>query len=153
MPPTVRPSHVRDARTISGLIGLYVADGTLLPRTPEFVAERIIDFLVSEVDGRVVGCVHLDEYSPSLVEVRSLAVDPDHQGRGIGTALVNAAEELARVREYATVFAVSSNDEFFRARGYDLRHIPELDRERSEVSRYKGVYAKDLAPAPASQSL
>ncbi|HET6700348.1 MAG TPA: GNAT family N-acetyltransferase [Gemmatimonadaceae bacterium] len=153
MPPTVRPSHVRDARTISGLIGLYVADGTLLPRTPEFVAERIIDFLVSEVDGRVVGCVHLDEYSPSLVEVRSLAVDPDHQGRGIGTALVNAAEELARVREYATVFAVSSNDEFFRARGYDLRYIPELDRERSEVSRYKGVYAKDLAPAPASQSL
>ena len=153
MTPSVRPSHVRDARTISGLIGLYVADGTLLPRTPEFVAERIIDFLVSEVDGRVVGCVHLDEYSPSLVEVRSLAVDPDHQGRGIGTALVNAAEELARVREYATVFAVSSNDEFFRARGYDLRHIPELDRERSEVSRYKGVYAKDLAPAPASQSL
>lgn len=153
MMPSVRPSHVRDARTISGLIGLYVADGTLLPRTPEFVAERIIDFLVSEVDGRVVGCVHLDEYSPSLVEVRSLAVDPDHQGRGIGTALVSAAEGLARVREYATVFAVSSNDEFFRARGYDLRHIPELDRERSEVSRYKGVYAKDLAPAPASQSL
>jgi len=153
MTPSVRPSHVRDARTISGLIGLYVADGTLLPRTPEFIAERVIDFLVSEVDGRVVGCVHLDEYSPSLVEVRSLAVDPDHQGRGIGTALVNAAEELACVREYATVFAVSSNDEFFRARGYDLRHIPELDRERSEVSRYKGVYAKDLAPAPASQSL
>ena len=33
----------------------------------------------------------------------------------------------------------SSNEEFFRARGYDIRHIPELDRERSEVSRYKGV--------------
>jgi N-acetylglutamate synthase-like GNAT family acetyltransferase len=150
---SVRQAHVRDAKTISGLIGLYVADGTLLPRTPEFIAERAIDFLVSEVDGRVVGCVHLDEYSPSLVEVRSLAVDPEHQRLGIGTGLVNAAEELARVREYTTVFAVSSNDEFFRARGYALRHIPELDRERSEVSRYKGVYAKDLALAPASQSL
>src|SRR5688572_20540997 len=143
-PSKVRRAHVRDAKAISSLIGLYVADGTLLPRTPEFVAERVIDFLVMEVEGRVVGCVHLDEYSPSLVEVRSLAVDPEHQGRGIGIALVKAAEDLARVREYATVFAVSSNDEFFRARGYDLRHIPELDRERSEVSRYKGVYAKDL---------
>lgn len=149
-----RRSHVRDANVISGLIGLYVADGTLLPRTPEFIAERAIDFLVTEVDGRVVGCVHLDEYSPSLVEVRSLAVDPEYQGRGIGTGLVKAAEELARLREYRTVFAVSSNDEFFRARGYDVRHIPELDRERSEVSRYKGVYAKDIVePAPASQSL
>ena len=152
--PSVRRAHVRDAQTISELIGLYVADGTLLPRTPEFIAERIIDFLVSEETGRGVGCVHLDEYSPSLVEVRSLAVDPDYQRRGFGIALVEAAEKLARVREYATVFAVSSNEEFFRARGYDIRHIPELDRERSEVSRYKGVYAKDLGvPAPATQSL
>ena len=144
MMPTVRRAHVRDAQAISELIGLYVADGTLLPRTPEFIAERVIDFLVTDVDGQVVGCVHLDEYSPSLVEVRSLAVAPGYQGKGIGIELVKAAEELARVREYATVFAVSSNDEFFRARGYELRHIPELDRERSEVSRYKGVYAKDL---------
>ena len=152
--PTVRRAHIRDATAISELIGLYVADGTLLPRTPEFIAERIIDFLVSEEDGRVVGCVHLDEYSPSLVEVRSLAVDPGYQGRGIGIALVEAAETLARAREYATVFAVSRNEEFFRARGYDIRHIPELDRERSEVSRYKGVYAKDLGvPTPATQSL
>jgi N-acetylglutamate synthase-like GNAT family acetyltransferase len=152
--PSVRKAHIRDAQTISELIGLYVADGTLLPRTPEFIAERIIDFLVSEEEGRVVGCVHLDEYSPSLVEVRSLAVDPDHQRRGIGIALVEAAERLAHVREYATVFAVSSNEEFFRARGYDIQHIPELDRERSEVSRYKGVYAKDLGvPATSSQSL
>jgi amino-acid N-acetyltransferase len=150
---SVRRSRVHDAPTISELIGLYVADGTLLPRTPEFIAERVIDFLVSEVDGRVVGCVHLDEYSPSLVEVRSLAVAPAYQGRGIGVSLVKAAEELARIREYGTVFAVSSNDEFFRARGYELRHIPELDRERSEVSRYKGVYAKDLVPARATQSL
>jgi amino-acid N-acetyltransferase len=152
--PSVRRAHVRDAQAISELIGLYVADGTLLPRTPEFIAERVIDFLVCAEDGRVVGCVHLDEYSPSLVEVRSLAVDPDYQRRGIGIALVEAAEKLARVREYATVFAVSSNEEFFRARRYDIRHIPELDRERSEVSRYKGVYAKDLGvPTPASQSL
>lgn len=141
---SIRQASLRDAKAISALIGLYVADGTLLPRTPEFIAERVIDFLVTSVDGRVIACVHLDEYSPSLIEVRSLAVDPDFQGKGIGRELVRAAEDLARKREYATVFAVSSNDEFFRALGYLPRHIPELDRERSEVSRYKGVYAKDL---------
>jgi amino-acid N-acetyltransferase len=141
---SVRPSAPRDAATISALIDLYVPDGTLLPRTPEFVSERALDYLVAVIDGQVVGCVHLDEYSPSLVEVRSLAVSPQHQGRGVGTALVNAAEDLARKRGYATVFAVSSNDEFFRARGYEMRHIPELDRERSEVSRYKGVFSKEI---------
>ena len=45
---------------------------------------------------------------------------------------------------YATLFAVSNNDTFFRRLGYAERHVPELDRERSAVSRFKGVYAKDL---------
>jgi hypothetical protein len=53
------------------------------------------------------------------------------------------------VRGYATVFAVSNNEAFFRARGYAPRDIPELDRERSEVSRFKGVYAKDLGSRSA----
>ncbi len=35
-------------------------------------------------------------------------------------------------------------DQFFKSLGYDERYIPELDRERSEVSRFKGVYAKDV---------
>jgi N-acetylglutamate synthase-like GNAT family acetyltransferase len=101
---------------------------------------------VAEDDGRVVGCVHLDEYSPSIAELRSLAVEPAKHGRGIGRALVSATETLARRRGHACLFAVSNDEEFFNKFGYAVRHIPELDRERSEVSRYKGVFAKDLEP-------
>lgn len=140
----IRRARAADASAIAALIQRYVPDGTLLPRSPEFVAERANDFLVATVDGRVVGCVHLEEYSPSLAEVRSLAVDPAHQNRGIGVALADAVERLAREREYATLFAVSNNEAFFLSRGYAPRDIPELDRERSEVSRFKGVFAKDL---------
>jgi N-acetylglutamate synthase-like GNAT family acetyltransferase len=143
-PATIRRAHASDAARIAALIEQHVASGTLLPRTPEFIAERAIDFLVATVDGRVVGCVHLEEYSPSLAEVRSIVVDASHQTRGIGTALVVAVERLAATREYRTVFAVSNNDTFFRSRGYLPREIPELSRERSEVTRFKGVYAKDL---------
>ena len=139
-----RPSEATDVGAIKALIDRYVPSGTLLPRSEAFIAAHAHDFLVAVDGGRVVGCVHLDEYAPSLAEIRSLAVHPDCQGMGVGSALVAAAERLARVRDYRTVFAVSDNDLFFRARGYDDRHIPELDLERSEVSRYKGVYAKDM---------
>ena len=139
-----RPSEGTDVDAIKALIDRYVPSGTLLPRSESFIAAHAHDFLVAVDGGRVVGCVHLDEYAPSLAEIRSLAVHPDAQGMGVGSALVAAAERLARVREYRTVFAVSDNDLFFRARGYADRHIPELDLERSEVSRYKGVYAKDI---------
>jgi len=144
----VRTATPADAAAIVALIDLNVPSGELLPRSPEFVELQADHFLVAEHDGRVVGCVHLDEYAPSLAEVRSLAVAPAAQGRGVGIELLAALERLARVRGYATVFAVSNSGEFFRRRGYDERHIPELDRERSSVSRYKGVHAKDLTNPP-----
>jgi amino-acid N-acetyltransferase len=141
----VRRAAAADAADIVTLIELNVPSGELLPRSTDFVQLHADHFLVAERDGRVIGCVHLDEYAPSLAEVRSLAVAPEAQGVGAGAGLVDALERLARVRGYTTVFAVSNSGEFFRRLGYEERHIPELDRERSSVSRYKGVHAKDLA--------
>lgn len=143
----VRPARAGDVAAIVALIELNVASGELLPRTPEFVLAHVDHFLVAESRGQIIGCVHLDEYAPSLAEVRSLAVAPGAQGKGVGVALEDALERLARIRGYATLFAVSNSGEFFRRRGYEERHIPELDRERSSVSKYKGVHAKDLAPS------
>ena len=139
-----RPATSADAADIVALIDLNVPSGELLPRSREFVQLHIDHFLVAEREGRVIGCVHLDEYAPSLAEVRSLAVSPDAQGVGAGAGLVAALERLARKRSYTTLFAVSNSGEFFRRLGYEERHIPELDRERSSVSKYKGVHAKDL---------
>ena len=144
-PAVIRRARTDDAAAMSALIQEYVPVGTLLPRTPEFIAERTLDFLVAAVRGQVIGCVHLEEYSPSMAELRSLVVDPAFQGQGVGVALVNAVEELAARRDYPTIFAVSNNEAFFLARGYTPRTIPELDRERSAVSKFKGVFAKDLA--------
>jgi amino-acid N-acetyltransferase len=144
---TVRRALPADVDAIVALIDSNVPSGELLPRTPEFVLGHLEHFLVAGPPGEIVGCVHLDEYAPSLAEVRSLAVSPAAQGKGIGVALVEGLERLARVRGYTTVFAVSNSGEFFRRRGYEERHIPELDRERSSVSKYKGVHAKDLVPA------
>jgi amino-acid N-acetyltransferase len=144
----IRSATPDDAADIVALIELNVPSGELLPRSEEFVRLHADHFLVAERDGLVVGCVHLDEYAPSLAEVRSLAVAPHAQGLGVGLELIAALERLARVRGYATLFAVSNSGDFFRRRGYDERHIPELDRERSSVSRYKGVHAKDLRESP-----
>lgn len=141
---SVRGATTGDASAIVALIDLNVPSGELLPRSLDFVMTNADHFLVAESAGRIIGCVHLDEYAPSLAEIRSLAVAPGAQGIGAGGGLVDALERLARVRGYATVFAVSNSGEFFRRRGYEERHIPELDRERSAVSRYKGVHARDL---------
>jgi len=141
---TTRLARPSDARAIHDLIQLYVPSGELLPRGEDFVALRAHEFVVAERDGQVVGCAHLDEYAPSLAELRSLAVSPDAQGRGIGIALVAGIERLAARRGFTTLFAVSNSAAFFAKLGYEERDVPELNRERSEVSRWKAVHAKEL---------
>jgi amino-acid N-acetyltransferase len=145
VPITVRAATGRDAIAVRALIDLYVPTGVLLPRSEEFITTYAHNFVVAEAPGEgIVGCAYLDEYSPSIAELRSLAVAPDWQGAGVGRALVHGIEALARTREYATLFAVSNDEAYFKRYGFERRDIPELDRERSEVSRYKGVYAKEL---------
>ena len=145
----VRRATEFDAAAISGLIDLYVASGTLLPRSVDFVTTYCHEFIVATDDeDRVIGCVHLDEYSPSIAELRSLAVSPAIQGKGLGRELVQATIDLATKRGYQILFAVSNDEAFFARFGFERMEIPELDRERSEVSRYKGVFAKELVPAP-----
>jgi len=51
--------------------------------------------LVAEETGESLGCVYL-EVRGELSYFGLLAVDPDHQGRGIGLKLIDAAETFGR---------------------------------------------------------
>src|ERR1035441_8553713 len=99
---------------IAALVSLnprFVPQGLTLARSEDFAYAHLADFrVIRDADGGVVGCVALDEYSPSIVELISLAVSPDAQGIGYGKALIAAAEKLARRRGYAELFAVSYSD-------------------------------------------
>ena len=53
---------------------------------------------VAEADGRVVGCV-MHVVSDTDLVLRGLAVRPEFENRGIGTALVEAVEAGARARD------------------------------------------------------
>ncbi|MBA3889451.1 MAG: GNAT family N-acetyltransferase, partial [Gemmatimonadaceae bacterium] len=110
-----RKATAFDAAEVKELIDSYVQSGLLLARTEEFIVSNAHHFIVAVDDNRrIVGCVHLDEYAPSLAELRSLAVAPNTQGKGVGRTLVDGTERFARSRGYATLFAVSNDDAFFR---------------------------------------
>ena len=61
---------------------------------------------VAEVDARAVGfvAVELDHPERSMGEISMLAVDPDHQGGGIGTALTEFA--LDRLKDAGMTVAM-----------------------------------------------
>jgi amino-acid N-acetyltransferase len=132
--PTVRRAVRADASQILVLVSHYAAQGLMLERTLEQIASRIDNYVVAgDASGRVVACAALEEYSPSLAEVSSVAVAPAHHGKGLGTQVVRGVERLARTRDIEELFALSLTDNFFVSLGYKPTTIA---RYPEKLARY-----------------
>jgi amino-acid N-acetyltransferase len=115
----IRKATHEDIALIADFIIPFVEQHKLLPRTLDELDHLIDTLFIAEMDGEVVGCAALEIYSKKLAEVRSLSVRADLQGKGVGKLLVNACIDLAREREILEVMAITSNENFFIACGFD----------------------------------
>ena len=116
---TIRPATDADIDAIAACIDPFVAEGKVLRRTFGELKGLIPHYMVAEAEGRIVGCVVLEVYSPKLAEIRSLVVSPECQGRGVGKRLVDCCVERAKALKIFEVMAISSKDEFFQNCGFD----------------------------------
>src|SRR5947199_8078729 len=81
---------------MQALINRYAAEDRMLERSRDFLLEHLRDFVVAEDASGFLGCCSLAVLTPDLAEVRSLAVQPEQSGRGIGRHLVLACVSEAR---------------------------------------------------------
>src|SRR4249919_2680093 len=79
---------------------------------------RVTSFFVASSGDHLVGCCALQIYSKRLAEVRSLAVHPDFQDRGLASDLVERCTQRARERGVRELFAVTSQTSFFARLGF-----------------------------------
>lgn len=73
-------------------------------------------------DEHMLGCCMLVEENPETVRLRQMAVLNDLQGKGIGRALMNFAENLARDRGYKTLSMHARKNAigFYEKMGYKI---------------------------------
>jgi len=114
----VRKAAMRDIPPILDLINGYAAAGIMLPRTEFELSEAIRDFTVVTLGGELLGCGALHFYTPTLGEIRSLAVHERAKTVGVGRKLVEALVEEAQGHELEAVFAFTYVVEFFRKVGF-----------------------------------
>ena len=69
----------------------------------ELDAEKDNILIAAFDDDQMLGCCMLVEEEPGIVRLRQMAVLNDLQGKGIGRALMNFAENLARDRGFRCV--------------------------------------------------
>jgi amino-acid N-acetyltransferase len=75
-------------------------------------------FVVREDDGRVVGVAGLELHGEDGL-LRSVAVDPDYRGQGLGAALVEAVfQRAARVGLRTVYLLTTTARDYFARRGF-----------------------------------
>jgi amino-acid N-acetyltransferase len=117
---TARKAVMHDIPLILDLINGYAATGVMLARTEFELSEAIRDFSVVMQGDTLLGCGALHFYTPTIGEIRSLAVDQKAKTKGVGRILVEALVQEAFVYELDTVFAFTYVVEFFNKVGFHV---------------------------------
>jgi amino-acid N-acetyltransferase len=117
---TVRRARTTDVRAVRRLIDLYSRDGILLDKATVTLYEDIQEFWVAERDhdAAVVACGALHVMWEDLAEVRTLAVDPQMRGGGVGHLLLEKLLQTARWLGVRRIFCLTFEVEFFSRHGF-----------------------------------
>ncbi|MBS1607806.1 MAG: GNAT family N-acetyltransferase [Bacteroidetes bacterium] len=109
--------------------------------TPEELEEEKDNMLIAAFeDDRILGCCMLVEEEPGIVRMRQMAVLNDLQGKGIGRALMQFAENIARDHGYKSIMMHARKHAvgFYEKMGYKVKGgeftevtIPHLAMEKT----------------------
>ncbi|MDG4821020.1 amino-acid N-acetyltransferase [Asanoa sp. WMMD1127] len=138
----VRRARTGDVRAIRRLIDTFSTGGRLLSKATVTLYEDVLEFWVAVDGSTVVGCGALHVMWEDLAEIRTVAVDPDHQGRKIGYELVTALIAAARDVGVRRVFVLTFETEFFGRFGFreiDGAPVPATVYEQLLRSYDEGV--------------
>ncbi|MBR2509437.1 MAG: GNAT family N-acetyltransferase [Lentisphaeria bacterium] len=115
----VRPAELKDVRRICELLKIYSEQHIVLARDEADVTFYLKNFTVCEIDGVVEGCSALRDFGNELYEVRSLVVNPDKKGMGIGRRMIEFQfSKFKGTEKNVRIFALTYQIEFFRKMGF-----------------------------------
>ena len=115
----VRRARTSDVRAIRGLVAPLAERRVLLDKEAVAYYESVTDFVVAEVDGRVVGCGALHVLWEDLGEVRTLAVDASVLGTGVGSAVLERLVAAGPASSASSrLFCLTFETAFFTRHGF-----------------------------------
>jgi amino-acid N-acetyltransferase len=120
----LRQATEDDVPAIHALVDRHVTSDHLLPRGSEEIQSHCDRFVVATMNGEVVGCAELAPLSPQVAEVRSLVVEADARGVGLGRRMVDALVARATELGYARLCAFSHQPGYFVRLGFSI--VPHL---------------------------
>ena len=116
----VRPAKTSDVPHIQRLVEPLAERRILLGKDRVVLYEAVQEFRIAEDEtGAVVGCGALHVMWEDLGEVRTLAVESDWLGKGVGHAILERIEADARELGLSRLFCLTFETEFFGRHNFE----------------------------------
>jgi len=123
----IRKAKIHEVPEIRRFLAEFTLEGGILPRTLADLYGQLRDYFVYREDqGPLIGVGALHICWAGLGEIRSVAVTPEHRGRGIGARLVTTCLAEARVLGLSEIFLLTLVPDFFRRFGFKVVSREEL---------------------------
>ncbi len=117
---SVRRAKMSDVDSIYQLTAFWAEKGEILPRTRDNIIHDIQNFVVAEIDGKVVGSASLYIYQTSLAEIRSIVIEESAHKQGQGEALVQYLLEFAHQMELQQIIVLTYIPQYFVKLGFNV---------------------------------
>jgi len=133
----VRAARATDIPAVHALRQPWVDRGVLLGREKVEMYEQVQEMLVA-VDEHdiVVGCGALHVMWQDLAEIRSVVIDTNLQGKGIGHLIIDALIARAVELGIKRIFCLTFETEFFGRHGFEpIADTPVDDQTFAEMIR------------------
>jgi amino-acid N-acetyltransferase len=126
----LRKARVSDVKSIHRMINVAAGKGEMLSRSLMDIYGSLRDFYVyyDEEQELVAGVCAMNIIWENLAEIRSLCVEEDYRGRGIGRNLVEACISEAITLGLFRVFTLTYKKDLFAKLGFhevDRATLPE----------------------------
>lgn len=115
-----RNAVVEDVEPLYLMIEEYAQRGIMLPRSRQALTRQIDQFVIAEIDGRFVGCGSLFRLGSDLVEIRSIGLNDEGKGKGVGSMILAKLVEEARNQKIPKVMALTYAVDFFLRNGFEV---------------------------------
>jgi amino-acid N-acetyltransferase len=114
----VLPASQQDVPAIQKLLLHYAGMGELLPRSRQDIVNNLTHFRVIKENQSIIACGSLEHFTDELAEVRSLMVDQNQKGAGLGRIIVQDIIETSKLRNIGRLMALTYVPDFFHKLGF-----------------------------------
>lgn len=150
---SIRPAIPADAYSIYNITRNAVRSEALLERSQQSIESEVPNFLVYEIDGSIIGCIHLRHFEDeAVIEIGNVFVQPFYQKRGVGRRMIEYVCQQAKSQGKRRVFALTTQATKFFTAVCEFREgsYADLPDERAAEARTNGrnsrVFYLDLNP-------